>query len=165
MQYSATIVAMLYITPLWLTYFITGSLYHVSPFIYFTYSPPPTSGTIILVSVYLSLAFCLVWFCFLDSIYKWDYTVFVFICHHLIIKYYRSSTQNILFFRKIITADVLVPGILSCEVLLVTYCWASVGCPASYVEVTEVAALSSASGGSKVGVPTPLTPGCNRNLQ
>ena len=71
-----TLVTMLHITP-WLTYFITGSLYLLIPFTYVVQTPPwPLATTNVFCVSYSSVWFLL----FLDSTYKWDYMVFVFLC-------------------------------------------------------------------------------------
>ena len=75
-----TIFSMLYISSLWLIYFVTGSLYLLIPITYFT-SPVWQPH---FCSLYLWVCFCFVLFfhlfCFLNSTYKWNQTVFVFLC-------------------------------------------------------------------------------------
>ena len=69
----------LYITSPWL-YFITESLYLLISLTYFTqFSTPLHSGNHQFVSLTLFLFFVVPLFCFLDSTYKWDCMVFVFL--------------------------------------------------------------------------------------
>ena len=76
-----TIFLMLYITSLWLTYFITGGLCLLMLFTYFTLTHTLPSGYHHLFSLSVSLfSFCFVsLFCFSDSTYKWNHTLFVFL--------------------------------------------------------------------------------------
>ena len=67
------IVSMLYMTSLWLIYFITGSLYLLASFTHFAHPSHPLSGNH--QSVSMSLAFLFVCFV-LDSTYKWNHAVF-----------------------------------------------------------------------------------------
>ena len=70
----------LYISYLWLIYFVTGSLYLLISLTYFSSTPP--LATISLFSVYMNLSVLLhffICFVFLDSTCKWNYTVFVFL--------------------------------------------------------------------------------------
>ena len=69
---------MLYITSPWFIYFITGSLYLLTPLTYYT-SPhfPPLAATN-LFSVSMSSVFLC--FLFLDSTCKWGHMVFVVLC-------------------------------------------------------------------------------------
>ena len=78
---SLTIFLMLYITSPWLIYFITGGLYLLIPLTYFVSLTPLPSGNHPFFSVFMSLfSFCFVClFCFLDSTYKWDHRVFIFV--------------------------------------------------------------------------------------
>ena len=69
-----TLVTMLYITSPWLIYFITGSLYLLTPFTHFIHHPcPPTSGNHESVLCIYEPDVLLL---FLDFMYKWDHMVF-----------------------------------------------------------------------------------------
>ena len=73
---------LLYITSLWLIYFVTGSFYLLIPFTYFTTFPltPQTTTSLFCFCVSVSVLFHLIiYFVFLDSTYKWDHVVFVFL--------------------------------------------------------------------------------------
>ena len=70
-----TIVSILYITSWWLIYFITGSLYLLTPFTHFT-TPYPLTTTSMFSAFEFGVLFCFV----LDFTYKWDHMVFVFLC-------------------------------------------------------------------------------------
>ena len=76
-----TIFLMLYMTSPWLIYYVTGGLYLLIPFIYFAHSPqPPPFWQPPICSLYLWIYFHIVSsFCFLDSTYKWDHAVFLFL--------------------------------------------------------------------------------------
>ena len=73
----------LYISFLWLIYFVTGSLYLLVSLTYFTHlpTPLPTGNHLFVLCIYdfVSVLLCL-FFCFLDSTYKWNHVVFVFLC-------------------------------------------------------------------------------------
>ena len=78
--YKILSILVLCIIFLWLIYFITGSLYLLMPFTYLVSFPTPSLlETTSLFSGSMSL-FVFYLFCFLDSIYKWRPTVFVFLC-------------------------------------------------------------------------------------
>ena len=83
-----TVVTMLYITSPEFTYFRVRSLYlwTPSPVLPSPQSPSFLETTILFVYlwflfcfVFCVLLFCFVLFCFLDSTYKWNYMVFVFV--------------------------------------------------------------------------------------
>ena len=58
----------------WFIYLITRSVYLFTP------SPICQAPTPALPATNLNVLFLWVLFCFLDSTYKWDHTVFVFLC-------------------------------------------------------------------------------------
>ena len=70
-----TTVTMLYFTSLWLTYFITGSLCLWTPFAHFLQPYAPTYGNdqSVLCTTLVVFVF------FLDSTYKRDHTIFIFL--------------------------------------------------------------------------------------
>lgn len=68
-----TVVFMLYITSLWLAYYVTVSLYLLTCFTHFIHSSP--LATTIVFSVFMSFMFL---FCFSDSLYKWNHRVLSF---------------------------------------------------------------------------------------
>ena len=74
-----TVFPVLYITSLWLIYFITGSLYFLIHFKYFTQPPAhPSSNHQMVLCIWV--CFCLVFFVLaLDFTYKWTH-IFVFLC-------------------------------------------------------------------------------------
>ena len=75
-----TVFLMLYITSLWLIYFVTGGLYFFIPFTYFT--PPPLSllATTLLFSVSVSLfSFCFVRFVYQNPQYLSIYIYIIYI--------------------------------------------------------------------------------------
>ena len=68
---------MLYIISLGLIYFITGSLYLLTTFTHFAHphaSAPSNYQSVLCIYEFGFL------FLFLDSTYKWDHVVFVFLC-------------------------------------------------------------------------------------
>ena len=82
-----TIYPALYMTSLWLIYFISGNLYFSIPFTYSIHPPPftpphPTSRPQqpVVGFLYLWVYFFIFVFCFLGSTYKGKHTVFVFLC-------------------------------------------------------------------------------------
>ena len=66
-----TVFLMLYITSLWLIYFVTGGLYLLTPLMYFTPSPAPPFWQPPVCSLYLC--------CFVDFADNCDHMVFVFL--------------------------------------------------------------------------------------
>ena len=72
---------MLYITSLWLIYFVTGGLYPLFPSSIL--SPKPFSQAITHFSAHLWVSFC-----FLDYTYKWKHMIFVFLWHFYILFIY-----------------------------------------------------------------------------
>ena len=68
---------MLYITSMWLIYYIIGSLCLWIPFTYFMHLPPPFPLSYSYCSIYSLLLF---WLVCLDFTCKWDHTVLVFFC-------------------------------------------------------------------------------------
>ena len=81
---SLTIFTMLYVTSLWLIYFIT----EICTFTLFTNFLPSPLATTNLVSVSINSFL----FYFLDSTYNWDHTVFVFVC----LMYFRMIPSGII---------------------------------------------------------------------
>ena len=81
---SVTIFTMLYITSLWLTYFII----EICTFTHFTNSFPSPLATTNLFCVSVNSFL----FYFLDSTYNWDHTVFVFLC----LMYFRMIPSGII---------------------------------------------------------------------
>ena len=73
-----TIVPMLYITSLWLIYFIAGNLYFNLPYLFHSslFLPPLWQAPVCSLS---ESAFVFIFVCFLDSTYKWKHVVFVFL--------------------------------------------------------------------------------------
>ena len=76
------IVAMLYVTPPWRIYFITGSSYVLTPFTHFAHSITPTPN-IWQPPIYSLFLWALGFFAFLvsDSTCKWDHMAFVCVWH------------------------------------------------------------------------------------
>ena len=67
---------MLYIISPWLIYFITGSLYLLTPH----FAHPPQTPPLATTDLFLSMSLILFTYLFvLDSTYNWGHTVFVFV--------------------------------------------------------------------------------------
>ena len=69
---------------LWLTYFVTGSLYLLISLTHFFHSPTSflSGNHLFVLCIYdsVSVLLCLfICFAFLDSIHKWKYMIFVFL--------------------------------------------------------------------------------------
>ena len=75
-----TIFLTVYIFSPWLIYFLTEILYFLTS-THFRYPPGPFfSGNHLFLCIYDSVSLLFYLLCVLDSTYKWNHTVFVFLC-------------------------------------------------------------------------------------
>ena len=75
-----SVTPMLYILYLWLIYFAPGILFLIISLTCFFPLPLLSGGCLLVLCIYISVSFLLSLFiCFLDSTYKWNHRVFVFL--------------------------------------------------------------------------------------